>query len=221
MTKMPQNALTCYLAADLNYSCTNESLPSIIAGMEPDEKDIILAICGSGDQAFALLGSGAKVIAVDKDSRQVEFARARLERLRRGDYDGFLSAPPAFNPCDPIARDIYFGRGNTLENIRARLANVSFRRQDITQLDYIVDKAYLSNVLDWITDDKSVTDFLQRLASHIRQEGLVYLADKGAVKEHKILWNKEFEIDKRLTERAVSLTYYGDTHWIPIVLRKK
>lgn len=219
---MPKDPLTCYLAAQLNYSCTNKSIPSIIAGMEPQEGERILAVCGSGDQAFALLESGATMIAVDKDVRQVEFAKARFRKLRDGDYHGFLDAPPAFNPCDPIARDIYFGRGERMENIRARLANISFRVQDVREVGDVVDKAYLSNVLDWLrSDSEFVRGFFEQIASHVGGNGLVYLADKGIVKEHKAVWHEEFDVDKRLTERAKSLTYCGDTHWIPIVLRKR
>ena len=217
MTSIP-STLKVYLTAELNYACTNESLPSIIEGMEPRETDRILAICGSGDQAFALLESGAHVVAIDNDVHQVEFAQKRREKLKSSDYAGFLHAPPARNSCDPIARDIYFREGERMRNIRARLGNLDIRSQDIRTLNEMVDKAYLSNVFDWI-NDQSTVELVQLLAAHVSQGGLVYLADKAPIKERKTEW-QEFEVDARLTERAASLTYYGDTSWVPRVMRR-
>ncbi|MFA5142116.1 MAG: hypothetical protein WC471_04050 [Candidatus Woesearchaeota archaeon] len=71
---------------------TNESLDAIIAGLIPQSNDNILAICGSGDQAFALVQYGAKVFAVDNIPEQVTYAESRKTALLKEDITGFLPA---------------------------------------------------------------------------------------------------------------------------------
>ena len=48
------------------FARTNEDLPSIVRGMDVNPSDYILAVGGSGDQAFALLEYAKKVKTVDK-----------------------------------------------------------------------------------------------------------------------------------------------------------
>jgi len=57
------------------YYFTNESLEAIITGLEPNSEDNVLTICGSGDQAFALLEFGCQVIAIDENPQQICYAK--------------------------------------------------------------------------------------------------------------------------------------------------
>lgn len=76
----------CYIERPI----TNESLKSIIEGLQINPQDYVLSICASGDQAFAMLEKGTKVLAVDKDQNYLKYARKRLEMLKEGRFDDFL-----------------------------------------------------------------------------------------------------------------------------------
>jgi len=76
------------------YGHTNESLWAVVAGMNVSRKDRVLCICSSGDQAFALAEYANKVVAVDRDVKQINYAKRRLEALRNKNYDDFF---PLFN----------------------------------------------------------------------------------------------------------------------------
>lgn len=80
------------------YGHTNESLWAVVAGLNVSRKDRILAICGSGDQAFALSEFADEVVAVDRSEEQIAYAQRRLEALRDGRLGDFfpLFDDPAF-----------------------------------------------------------------------------------------------------------------------------
>lgn len=75
-----------------NYSHTNESLDAIVKGMNVNETDDIIAVCGSGDQAFALLEYAGSVLAVDSDRQQIEYAQKGQKRSRQGIMMAFFHA---------------------------------------------------------------------------------------------------------------------------------
>ena len=72
------------------YHATNEDLASIVELLKPCPGDRIAAICGSGDQAFALAEHGAQVTAVDMSWEQIVYARTRADALREGNITRFL-----------------------------------------------------------------------------------------------------------------------------------
>lgn len=89
------------------FTCTNESLPAIIAGLSPSSADRILAIGGSGDQAFALLEHGAQVAVIDHDARQIDFIRHRAAALADGDYYEFAKRHAFFEEGTPGMLHVY------------------------------------------------------------------------------------------------------------------
>ena len=48
----------------LEYSCTNEDLKGIMAGLDLSPTDRVLTVAGSGDQAFAFLEFARQVNSV-------------------------------------------------------------------------------------------------------------------------------------------------------------
>ena len=75
---------------NLKFTFCNESLPSIIAGLDPQKEDAILAIGGSGDQAFALLEFGCRVYVIDYDNSQINFIKSVFQILKNRDFDSFI-----------------------------------------------------------------------------------------------------------------------------------
>jgi len=77
---------------ELLYSVTNESLTAVIQGLELKPDDVVYAIGGSGDQAFAILEYAKRVIVIDSNPEQIKLIKRRAEMLEKSDYAKFLSA---------------------------------------------------------------------------------------------------------------------------------
>ncbi len=119
-----------------------------MAGLEPKEGDVILAIGGSGDQAFAMLEHGARVIAVDHAPSQIAFIDYRRDVLACGDYAAFVKRVADFL----YLRDVYFNDLARLARIRDNLANLQILPPgDIFDVlrdsCFSFSKLYLSNLL--------------------------------------------------------------------------
>jgi len=109
------------------YYVTNENLEAIMLGLDIQEGDRVLAICGSGDQALAMLENGAEVVAVDKVRAQLVYAREQVKLLRQGNFDGFLNPPQDdHTSCFYQNRKEYFSCHGRLEKIRSNLGRISF-----------------------------------------------------------------------------------------------
>ena len=74
----------------LTYSFTNESPDAIIKGLDLNLDDEVLAIAGSGDQAFAMLGLCRKVNVFDSNLTQLKYVRRRKRAIEEGDLESFL-----------------------------------------------------------------------------------------------------------------------------------
>lgn len=220
----------------VSYHYSNESLDAIVKGMKPDKEDDIIAICGAGDQAFALLEHANSVIAVDCNAKQAAYAKARAEALKAGDYVGFFpnielsnwiyekhkkNSREYFSRRTLIERIL--GRKPRLEMIRSKLDNLEFREGSLQ--DFVKEmqsrkysKAYLSNAMTYGRLAKgSQRGFIERLAAKLRNPGIIYLADGGSVcLEH--IYN--LEQDEKLTKVAVR-TANGRQSWRPAVYRRK
>lgn len=220
----------------VNYYYTNESLDAIVKGIKPNREDDIIAICGAGDQAFALLEHANSVIAIDCDARQVAYAKARAEALRQGNYDGFF--PEVEEGKITLERDRdtamkYFSRRTLferilrkkprLERIRSKLNNLEFWEKSLQE--FVMDiqsrkysKAYLSNALTFSKLMKRCQwGFIEQIAAKLKNPGIIYLADGGEV-YLKHMYN--LEEDKKLTEIAIDIER-KTMRWRPAVYRRK
>ncbi len=141
----------------VTYTHTNESLETIISGLNP--KGNILSIIGSGDQAFAMAEYSSNIIAVDVNVEQVEYANLRLEALKTGFFVGF------FDWNSPYYDDIkkYFST-ERLNRIRERILSgktkITFLNDDIFSKEFLsslirkygrnfFDRLYLSNAISF------------------------------------------------------------------------
>lgn len=215
------------------YIATNESLDSIMAGMMLGKRDRVLAILGSGDQAFAMLEYGCLVTAVDYNAKQRRLAEARMKMLAEGDTHGFL-----YGGCDETflddidrmhrdARNEYFMRTGKLGKIRKNLSNLEIRKGDIFKLrESGFTRIYLSNALNFEHSGGSIpswnylNDGLKKAARMLEPEGLLYIAN-GRCIEDILAYNKKekaaLRLEKELTKECRQF-YTGE--WTPSVYRK-
>lgn len=162
------------LYAGLEYTHTNESLEAIVMGLDVNSEDRILAIGGSGDQAFALLEKADSVTVVDINPAQIWYVRQRAELIRRRDYEMFLAL---------LRGEIsqrYFSRGGILENLHDKIDSLDIREPcDIFEINTNggrFTKIYLSNAVGY-SDQKitpEICDSLIRMANSLQINGLIY-----------------------------------------------
>ncbi len=187
-----------------------EDLSVIMAGLQPCKDDNILALCGSGDQAFALLESGAEVHAVDCVHDQLQYARERVNYLRAGNVE-------AFRRHDASR---YFLDDRRVESIRGNLDKLHFHLvSDVTDaVSYgPFTKIYLSSLIgftsNWRGGSRIEKNF-QTLASALENNGLVYV--------HSAQWRETrggvLVLDRDLTQRALDVS--TRTGPLPRVYRK-
>ncbi len=206
------------------YKVTNESLDGIVQGLDLQPSDQVLAICGSGDQAFAMLEHVASVLAIDKQPSQVDLARYRLECLAKGDYEGFLLSGSRFGKfTDLDKRDAYFRSPGRLETIRSKLLNLTILEKQLSEAITLrpFTKYYLSNVIgDYISSMKLILELMQRMTDHLPVGGLIYMADGEKLKTSDCTYHSKLphnlQEDKDLTRKAA----LHEELWMPVVFRK-
>lgn len=183
----------------LRYSYTNEDLRGIILGLDFSPEDSVLAVAGSGDQAFAFLEFARQVKAVDIVPEQIELIRQKAEALQVGDYDEFLRVDGTgsadgwmygqysleFKRFDEMRKRKYFAEDDNqrLERIRRNLGNLVIAEPanvlEIAQTESGFSKIYLSNVFGYGDDgsDMWVTQILGNIARNLPLGGLIYVAN--------------------------------------------
>lgn len=130
---------------------TNECLDAILAGLDVRRDDRILAIGGSGDQAFAMLAKGASVTVVDYSDEQIEYIRMRADLLRNRRYAAFLADDDPREEGDGRDCYAYLTIRSRLRRIRKNLDRMSILKPKHIHQSLISDalsfnKLYLSNV---------------------------------------------------------------------------
>ncbi len=182
----------------VNYSSTNENLQAIVEGLAPSSEDSVLAIAGSGDQAFALLEFAGRVEAVDISQNQIEFMHSRVKALKERDYTRFFDKLDDGWILDERSRRkeeerrAYFldENLNRLERIRKKLDNLVIappRNIFDTENQPKFSRIYLSNTLGYPQGDLYLSfDEKERLLREMVQmvqilspEGLVYVSNHG------------------------------------------
>lgn len=207
--KSKVNDFKCGEKKMVTYDSTNESLAAIVAGMDAQPEDRILAICGSGDQAFALLEYSREVVAVDSDQSQIAYAQKRKEALEQGNIRKFLGG--YFHH-----QKNYFKAEGRLEKIREKLHFLDFRHADLLNIlaQKQFTKYYFSNIFTYTSTDLS---YISRVANALPESALVYIAFKGG-------WRPPLPAtlikDQELTQKAQSLEDKTDDPWLPEVFRK-
>jgi len=197
---------------------TNEALQAILEGLEVKPEDYILAIGGSGDQAFAILEYAKRVLAVDYDGYQVRYIKSQAKSLRVGNYKKFLERREQDSSGYRGQNEGYFEARGRLDRIRERLPDLEIRKAEIRELckhKNSFNKLYLSNAYgyhdSWLDDDFLV------VTMHIPLYGLVYVSNGIEIQDkEKLLSKSGLTIHKKLNDSKLK----KDEKWTPLILRK-
>ena len=212
----------------LRFNFCNESIPSIIAGLNPNENDIILAIGGSGDQAFALLEFGCKVCVVDYNPAQINYIKEVIQNIKQNNFNFFINIENNDNVSKKIKQNTnidffelrtkYFNNLERFEKIRSNIdkliliepAQSIFEFVKNTNLNF--SKIYLSNIYTTMSNysrngDKGHFDFsefsnsLEIICSKLFSNGIIYFADGDVIRERlkNIRFNSLFNISEKFS----------------------
>lgn len=203
----------------LKFTYTNESLPPIMAGLDVGPRDNVLAIAGSGDQAFAILENASKVTAIDSSSQQIEYIIRRVDHLADGRNDLFLSCGVMGTRRSSSerflkTREEYFDESR-LDRIRAKLNCLELKCGDL--FGYALantghNKIYFSNAFTYsgllfnsLFDRKKI---LGNVAENLPMEGLIYFADGNSLSKHPDSIPENLELDCKLSKAAQSVSRF-------------
>lgn len=189
----------------LGYSCTNEDLRGIVLGLDFSPEDSVLAVAGSGDQAFAFLEFAKQVKAVDIVPEQIELMRQKAEALRAGDYEEFLRVEangscdgnlpgthiPEYAEFNRLRRRKYFAEDDSqrLERVRANLGNLVIAEPadilKVAQTESGFSKIYLSNVVGYADGISyaNTTEILGNIARNLPIGSLIYVANHEGISD--------------------------------------
>ncbi|MFH1066065.1 MAG: hypothetical protein V1734_06165 [Nanoarchaeota archaeon] len=143
----------------LLFPYANESIDAVVQGMDINEEEEVIAICGSGDVVFGMLEKARSVVGVDINPLQVDYALERKVLLKEGYLENFLNIGKVSHARDTVRMKQsidYFSQPGRIERIRGNLERLTIKQGDI--LKRIDDaakagkrftKAYLSNILTW------------------------------------------------------------------------
>ena len=220
----------------IEYLFSNESLNSVVNGLSIGGEDTVLVCGGWGDQGFAILERAKRDKMVEKNPGQVDFIRKRIELLRKGDYNGFLSdCPIDKRECDFYIeagyfpnyrnhRNLYFRKKNRLKTIRSKLSCLEVVEGDIFQnRNSRFSKIHLSNVLGYRQEDGIEEENRQRLLflSHmLNLGGLVYVSNSDILKNVDIFSFLTYDDQMSWVAHRLNLADKCFSLWKPAVLVK-
>lgn len=172
---------------ELTYYCTNENLEAIVLALKPNSNDKILAVGGSGDQAFVLLENAKEVYCVDKNKAQVKYMEKRRNALRRGDYKSFLQEIEAsiwWGDAQLQMREDYFKQKNRIHNIKEKLNRLTVKHGDIVEIAKTepgLTKVYLSNAIVYDQSEninkEMFATIMKGIAARLPHDGLIYVSN--------------------------------------------
>lgn len=216
------------------YIATNESLRAVTLGLPVIADDLVVAIGGSGDQAFALLEGGCHVKVVDISDLQIGFIRSRARALQDGNYKHFFEAGImlADNQMlkDAKRRKAYLTADEgRLERIRTNLSNLEICDPldafgDVNGFYKGATRVYLSNAHIYARVRNHDDIALGRVLGKIDEGALVYISGSFIYRGHGI-FKEDLEmgqvvVEPNLTKRAREEEEIDRSHWTPTVLRR-
>ena len=224
---------------------TNESLDAIVIGLDLSPQNRVLSICGSGDQAFAILEKAREITLVDSRENQINYALNRKKMLLAEDFKGFLN--PGIEPkdlCESACLDenlAYFSahriariseKVKNPESLKVKIGNI----YNIDLQNEKFDRIYLSNSIGYgsntlnfdLTDER-----LGSIAPALTSDGLIYVTDGMQVLarsridgKSRILAHLGLKINEPLTSKTQRLqqfkakSKFWANYWMPVVLEK-
>ncbi|MBI2582632.1 hypothetical protein HYV87_05915 [Candidatus Woesearchaeota archaeon] len=219
----------------LSYTHTNENLRAIIRGLDLTLEDSVIAVGGSGDQAFAMLEFAGKVKVFDTSLEQLEYIKERAEALQRGYFSGFLKYGSDID--DEAEKSIsYFWKDKRLEKIRQKLQHLSISQpgdmMELAQQESSYSRVYLSNAIGYFGEcltREEIMNCLEKANSNLMRKGLIYVSHHenlvhlslGQYAPKNSLWIKSFLPNKLDLHPILSLTArVHERKWMPAVYQK-
>ncbi len=163
------------------YVCTNESLSSIVKGLDIQPTDNVFAVGGSGDQAFAILEYANSVTLIDYLPEAVDFIKKRVDFLKQGKLEEFLyfKSNPASEGTK--TRNKYFLSKNRLQKITSKLDNLTIIQSDVvlSEISKENNKIYLSNALGYNGYESlyNAKETLTNISNNMPIDGLIYVTN--------------------------------------------
>ena len=192
------------------YIYTNESLEAIVRSLQLTRKDNVLAILGSGDQAFAMIEHANSVTAVDISLPQVQYASKQWDYIQSRKFNKFLST-------DTLMKTRYFTE-EKLDKISAKKGKINFVHNNIREIEFKQDeysKIYLSNAVSLGFDIHEM--FISKAAGLLRQPGLFYITAGGNAETYSLPSGTIIDMDLTVKARDNERSSYK---WKPVVLKK-
>lgn len=210
-------------------SRTNERLPAIMAGMDLNSADKVIAISGSADFPFSALEFAGDVTGVDNDESQILRNNWRKKCLEDGNFDDFSSywLRDMYDGAIKYNHPYFHGNRQRLETIRAKLEHIEFIHADILQFEGLdaFTKVYLSNICGFTLPSKSkpkskrdayncLIDFTQKLS----RGTLIYASDGDRLNppRARVFGFRGLRVETELTAKARESEYL----WTPTVFRR-
>jgi hypothetical protein len=226
---------------ELAYQVTNESLEAIVKGLNIQPEDSVLSVCGSGDQAFAILEKANNIVVVDSFPKQINYFVKRKNLLKAGEFEGVLTPEEMLTDKRDLQhlklRNEYFSEGR-LKRIQDKLKDSERIRKitgslfDLTFAENEFNKIYLSNILTYSLKPKTIElaqGRLKTIAGWLSDKGLIYLSDYNFIirrgiyeSEKSFLEPSGLIVNPELTAEAQRLQEKA-RYWInlePVVLQK-
>ena len=173
------------LGGGVMFKYTPENLAAIEAGLDPNESDEILSVCGGGFQSLALLVSGAKVTAVDVNQAQLDLLKSRVKALLNGDVVGFYSEPNDLREMLELEEiHEYFHGGKRISLVKKNAENLTIlppTPMDAVCATRTFSKIYASDALSDLYSDNPMNHQIVSVATGLRPGGLLYCANGSTV----------------------------------------
>lgn len=233
-----------------SFPATNESLDAVMRGCDPRESDAILAIGGSGDQAFALLERAGKVVVVENDPSQINLISKRYDALRDGNLEEFMGPESDYTDIRDLEivrlRNQYFSSPGRFERIQKKADKLTIL-PSMSLLDFLngdgaaVDVIYTSNILNYRKWDAQTSQTINhsegndcKVLKHLAElKGSRLYFSNGHVFEGSFFWKPKrkfrkpwtFKLDKKRTHLARAeerdSPLVPDYTWKPVVFDVK
>ncbi len=205
------------------YFYTNEILPAIIAGLDLRSNDNVFAICGSGDQAIAILEYVDNVIAVDYSKNQLEYAIKRAKLIKDGKFNDFFNYQydTSFFKYGELRKE-YFMKKGRMDKIKDKISKLEFRHANLNKLRKFspYSRLYLSNAVSYsgntFYDDSKL---LHRILNSVEDETNIYVTSGIPIERVSDKTDLNNKVNKKLSKKAACLeiTIYDRMTFVPIV----
>lgn len=203
------------------FRSTNESLDAIVRSMCLTRKDNVLAVCGSLDQALAMLEYAKLVVAMDNKHKQAEYAQRQEELISQGNFERFLARKTHAISNSYMRMQEYFKTPGRLEAIKRRIKHLRIMEGDIFRDSpgNQFSRIYLSNALGYLHINESPEQNMRLLVERLKPNGLLYVAEKADIYGTPLYsFHNAMEKDLELTDIARK---FQSPRWHPAVYRRK